>query len=75
MKMCSRCKNLKSYSVFTITDFGKFSSWCKDCSNEVATERYHKKKMALAEKKLSQVETVFESENRDRKCKDFSFYA
>lgn len=47
MKICSKCKgDPKCLSNFSLNDFGKPQSWCKDCLSARALEKYYEKKAA-----------------------------
>ena len=73
-KNCSKCMTHKPVDRFSINDFGRPVSRCKDCVNEDVQERSRRKKLE-ALKNLSHPETDFPSEISDRKCKSIFFYA
>lgn len=75
MKSCSKCKEQRPLDRFAINDYGRPISWCKECMSQRASERYREKIEASNVLKMSQTETSFPSENQERKCKDFFFYA
>lgn len=59
MKACSKCKITDlPLSMFSVNDYGRPYSYCKECQNRLALERYRKKKEE-SEKLKSQEETSF----------------
>lgn len=49
LKVCTKCKEQKAWSDYSLNDFGKPQSWCRDCARARALERYYKKKLSQAD--------------------------
>jgi hypothetical protein len=77
VKACSKCKIEQPYDNFSLTNFDKPFSQCRDCQNEAAKKRYYDKKAKLNIVTSEDSTDCFPSEKhsvKERKCKDLFFY-
>jgi hypothetical protein len=77
MRTCNNCQVSRTLDRFSLNDFGKFKSLCKDCQSEQSLKRYYAKKEKLNLVKSEDETNCLQSENVDKlvsKCKDFFFY-
>ena len=77
MKNCPKCNVLKDLDMFSVNDYGRPVSYCKECMRLYSVKRYEeKRKLKLAQ---SEVGTDCLSSGivneKVSKCKDFFFYA